>query len=56
MPYNPDLEHKARLSAVEEIRKAALEEGILDQSRKNAETAIGGLLSALGLHATFGGT
>ncbi len=56
VPYNPELEHKARLTAIEEIRKAALSGGILGQSRGNAEVAIKGLLTSLGLRVTFGGT
>ena len=56
VPYNPELEHKARLTAIEEIRKAALSGGILGQSRGNAEIAIKGLLTSLGLRVTFGGT
>ena len=56
VPYNPELEHKARLTAIEEIRKAALSGGILGQSRRNAEVAIKGLLTSLGLRVTFSGT
>ena len=56
VPYNPELEHKARLTAIEEIRKAALSGGILGQSRGNAEVAIKGFLTSLGLRVTFGGT
>jgi hypothetical protein len=48
VPYNPDLERQARLTARDEIEKAALEMGILNQARRNAETAIQGLLTALG--------
>ena len=53
VPYDPDLEHKARLSAEEEVRQAALRMGILSQARSNAERAIRNLLSALGMQAGF---
>lgn len=53
IPFNPDLEHKARLQALSEIRSAALNMGILDQAQRNAETAIRDLLAALGIQAQF---
>ena len=55
VPYDPDLEHKARLSAIDEIRAAAISMGILSQANSNAQTAIKGLLSSLGLRANFNG-
>ncbi len=48
VPYDPDLEHKARLKAAEDIRKAALEMGILEQARTNARTALQDLFGTLG--------
>lgn len=48
VPYNPDLEHKARLKAVEDIRNAALEMGILEQAQTNARTALKDLFGTLG--------
>lgn len=45
---DPDLKHKARLRALEDIRKAALDMGILDQARTNAQSALGDLFGALG--------
>jgi Protein of unknown function (DUF4230) len=51
--YDPDLEHKARMQALAEMRTAALKMGILDQAQNNAESAIRDLLSALRLSATF---
>jgi hypothetical protein len=45
---NPALETEARQAAEEEIRNAALEDGILDMARRNAETYIRGLILALG--------
>ena len=48
VPYDPDLEHKARLKAIEDIRKAALDMGILEQARTGARTALQDLFGALG--------
>ena len=45
---NPDLERQARLAAIESIKQAALEMGILDQAQRNAETIIRNLLHAQG--------
>jgi hypothetical protein len=53
VPYNPDLEHKARLQALDDVRKAALSMGILDQSQKNAQLAIRDVLAAFGLQVRF---
>jgi hypothetical protein len=49
VPFNPDLERQARLAARNEIEKAALEMGILDQARRNAEVSIRSLLETLGV-------
>lgn len=46
-----DLEHKARLQAVEDIRKAAVQMGILDDARRNAETGIRKFLGTFGITA-----
>jgi Protein of unknown function (DUF4230) len=53
VPFDPDLEHKARLQAVDEVRSAALKAGILDQAQRNAETAIRDLLAALKIPVRF---
>jgi hypothetical protein len=45
-----DLEHKARLQALEDIKKTALEMGILQQAQRNAEMDIRGILSAFGIN------
>jgi hypothetical protein len=45
---NPDLEGQARLAAIESIKQAALEMGILDQAQRNAETIIRNLLQTQG--------
>ena len=44
-----DLEHKARMQALEDIRAAALEMGILNEARRNAETDIREILRAFGI-------
>ena len=53
VPYDPDLEHKARMQALEDVRNAALQMGILDQAQTNAEASIRNLLGALQFSATF---
>jgi hypothetical protein len=45
---DPDLERQARLSASAAVKQAALDMGILDQARRNAESVIRNLLQALG--------
>lgn len=50
---DPDLERKARMAALEEVRKAALESGILQDAEKSAETAIRDFLKALGIEVEF---
>jgi hypothetical protein len=44
-----DLEHKARLQALDEIKHAALDMGILAEAQRNAETSIRTLLQAFGI-------
>jgi hypothetical protein len=53
VPYDPDLEHKARLAALEDVRSAALSTGILGEAQHNAEAAITNFLRVLGLDAVF---
>lgn len=53
VPIDPDLEHKARMDALDNVRKAALQMGILDQAETNAESAIRDLLSAIQLNVSF---
>ena len=48
---NPDLERQARLAATKSIEQAALDMGILDQARRNAETVIRNLMETLGAKA-----
>jgi hypothetical protein len=54
--YDPDLEHKARLTALNEMRNAAISDGILGQAQRNAQTSISSLLSAMKIDVKFGGT
>ena len=49
VPFNPDLERQARLSAREAIEKGALEMGILDQAHRNAESGIRNFLETVGV-------
>jgi Protein of unknown function (DUF4230) len=51
VPFNIDLERQARLAARDDIEKAALEMGILDQARRNAEVSIKSLLETFGVTA-----
>jgi hypothetical protein len=44
-----DLEHKARMQALEDIKAAALEMGILAEARRNAEMDIREILRAFGM-------
>jgi hypothetical protein len=53
VPYSPDLEHRARLQALEEIRKAAINMGILDRAEYNAQEAIRQLLAAFKVDVKF---
>lgn len=50
--YNPDLERKARLAALEAVQAAALEMGILQEAEHNAERTIARVLAAAGLPET----
>ena len=49
VPFNPDLERQARLAAKDALERAAIEMGILDQARRNAEAGIRGMLETLGV-------
>lgn len=53
VPYNPDLEHKARLQAIADVRDAALKMGILERADKNAQLSLRELFSALNLQMNF---
>jgi len=44
-----DLEHKARMQALEDIKTAALEMGILGEAQRNAELDIRNILEAFGM-------
>ena len=45
---NPDLQKEARLLALDKVKGAAREMGILADAQRNAETSIRGLLMVLG--------
>ena len=45
---DPDLEHRARLSAIEDIRKAAVDMGILKDADASARKGLQGLARAMG--------
>jgi hypothetical protein len=47
-----DLEHKARLQAIDDIKSEALQMGILADAQRNVETDIRSLLLALGVQKT----
>jgi len=49
VPYNPDLERQARLKAKDTIKQAAIDMGILDQARRNADVGIRSLLETFGV-------
>lgn len=50
-PYNPELEQKARLAALEAVQAAALEMGILSNAQVNAEKTIRAFLNAAGVES-----
>ena len=49
IPYSLDLEHRARVSGLEQAKQAALEMGILSQAESSAMTSIRGLLGLVGV-------
>ena len=51
--YDPELETKARLEALDDVKGAALKMGILDEAQRNAEAAIHDFFQTLHLEATF---
>ena len=46
---DPDLEHKARLEALDQVRSAAVQMGILKDAQTNAERDIRAILQAFGI-------
>ena len=46
---DPDLEHRARMHAIDDIKSAAIQMGILTEARKNTETAIQKILDAFAM-------
>ena len=51
VPFNPELEQKARLAALEAVQAAALEMGILSNAQQNAEKTIYEFLHAAGVES-----
>jgi hypothetical protein len=51
VPFNPELEQKARLAALEAVQVAAREKGILRDAQDNAESTIRALLGTLGIES-----
>ena len=49
--YDPELEQKARLAALEAVQAAALEMGILSNAQENAEKTIGKFLLTTGVES-----
>lgn len=49
---DPELEHRARLAALDEVKAAALEMGILADAQRNAQATIQAFLQSLKLDAT----
>jgi hypothetical protein len=49
--FNPELEQKARLAALEAVQVAALQMGILSNAQQNAETTIRGFLRTVGIES-----
>jgi len=50
-PYDPELEQKARLAALEAVQAAALEMGILSNAQENAEKTVRGFLRTMGVES-----
>jgi len=48
VPVDPNLESQVREAAERQLREAAVQDGILDNARKNASTTLSGLLNGLG--------
>lgn len=48
---DPDLEHRARLTALDDIKTAAIEMGILEDAQRNAQSAIQAFLLTLKVDA-----
>jgi Protein of unknown function (DUF4230) len=49
---DPDLEHRARLTALDDIKAAAVDMGILDDAQRNAQSTIQSFLNTMQLDAT----
>ena len=49
VPYNNDLERKARLTAIEEVKQSAMQMGVLEDAQRQAEAVIRNFLEAFGV-------
>jgi hypothetical protein len=49
VPFNKDLESRARVAAIDSIRTAAIDMGILAEAERNAKASIRSLLEAVGI-------
>jgi hypothetical protein len=49
---DPELEHKARLAALDDMQSAAMSMGVLEEAQRHAQTAVEALLRGLKLQAT----
>jgi hypothetical protein len=52
VPYSRDLEQRARRTGIDAVQAQAVEMGILNDARRNAESSIRGLLGLAGRSAT----
>ncbi|MDQ6664203.1 MAG: DUF4230 domain-containing protein [Acidobacteriota bacterium] len=53
VPYSLDLEQRARVMALDSVRKSAIEMGILKDAERNAETSVREFLRAVGVESVF---
>lgn len=53
VPYSPDLEQRARVMALDSVRKAAIDMGILKDAERNAQTTIREFLRAVGVEVVL---
>ncbi len=53
VPYSPDLEQRARAMALDSVRKAAIDMGILKDAERNAQTTIREFLRAVGVEVVL---
>lgn len=49
VPYNPDFERQARITALRSVEETAIEMGVLEQARSNARQTIRAMLEQMGV-------